>query len=179
MAEDETRPCPSCEGVMRRGAREETVTYQGEALTYRQPGWHCDSCGDGVLEGPDNEVADAALHEVMARAKRSPISPLMIRAARAAVGVSQRQAGKMFGGGPTAFYKYETARAVPSEGMARLLRLALERPELFAAPARGAAGWPSAEDARLLRRAVTDDRLASILRRVYPQTAPGDERAPG
>ena len=118
MVEEKTRPCPSCDGVMRRGVQEETVTFQGESLTYLQPGWHCENGDDGVLEGADNDYADAALHEVMARAKHSPISPLMVRAAREAVGVSQRQAGKVFGGGPTAFYKYETAKAVPSEGMA-------------------------------------------------------------
>jgi transcriptional regulator with XRE-family HTH domain len=114
----------------------------------------------------------------MARAKHSPISPLMIRAAREAVGVSQRQAGKVFGGGPTAFYKYETAKAVPSEGMANLLRLALERPDLFTKPARNAF-WPSAQDAELLRRAVTDDRLGALVRNVYPQTDDGDGRIAG
>src|SRR3546814_9822765 len=82
---------------MRRGEKAETVTYRGESLTYRQPGWHCESCDDGILDGSDNAYADAALHEVMARAKGAPISPLMIRAARQAVGVSQRRAGKIFG----------------------------------------------------------------------------------
>jgi HTH-type transcriptional regulator/antitoxin MqsA len=178
MVEDKTRPCPSCGGVMRRGVQEETVTFRGESLTYLQPGWHCENGDDGVLEGSDNDYADAALHEVMARAKHSPISPLMIRAAREAVGVSQRQAGKVFGGGPTAFYKYETAKAVPSEGMANLLRLALERPDLFTKPARNAF-WPSAQDAELLRRAVTDDRLGALVRNVYPQTDDGDGRIAG
>lgn len=68
MAE-ETRPCPSCGGVMRRSVQEETVTYQGESLTYPQPGWHCENGDDGVLEGSDNHHADAALHSVMARTK--------------------------------------------------------------------------------------------------------------
>src|SRR5260370_4189254 len=86
-----TRPCPSCGGVMRRGLRDEIITYGNASLKYQQPGWHCTSCDDGVLEGVDNEYHDAALHEVMARAKRSPISPLLIRAARHAVGVSQRE----------------------------------------------------------------------------------------
>lgn len=179
MTEEKTRPCPSCESVMRRGVQEETVTFQGESLTYLQPGWHCENGDDGILEGSDNDYADAALHEVMARAKRSPISPLMIRAAREAVGVSQRKAGELFGGGKTAFYKYETAKAVPSEGMANLLRLALEHPDLFTKPARGTFSWPSAQDAQLLRRAITDDRLNSIMRRVYPQTDVQEEHAVG
>ena len=55
--------------------------------------------------------------------------------------------------------------------MANLLRLALEHPELFRTPARGTFDWPSAQDAQLLRRAITDDRLNAIVRRIYPQTA--------
>ena len=65
--------------------------------------------------------------------------------------------------------------------MANLLRLALERPDLFTKPA-GAGGtfnWPSAQDAQLLRRAITDDRLNAIMRRIYPQTDAADERVAG
>jgi HTH-type transcriptional regulator/antitoxin MqsA len=143
MVEEKTKPCPSCDGVMRRGVQEETVIFQGESLTYQQPGWHCENGDDGVLEGADNDYADAALHEVMARAKHSPISPLMIRAAREAVGVSQRQAGKVFGGGPTAFYKYETAKAVPSEGMANLLRVARSTGHRLKTPSSSVAPSPT------------------------------------
>ena len=171
---DTTRPCPSCGGPMSYGERDETVTYQGHALTYLQPGWHCDECDDGIVDGADNEVADAALHEVMARAKNSPIPPLLIRAAREAVGLSQREAGRVFGGGPTAFYKYETAKAVPSDGMANLLRLALERPELFRPPASGERRPPRQGDADLLRGVVKNDRLGAIVRRVYG--TPGAEK---
>jgi hypothetical protein len=40
--------------------------------------------------------------------------------------------------------------------------------DLFNKLARGALNKPLAEDAQLLRRAVTDDRPAAILRSVYP-----------
>lgn len=93
----------------------------------------------------------------------------MVRAAREAVGVSRRQAGKVFGGLPAAFYKYETAKAVPSKGMANLLRLALERPDFFTKPAPGSVAWPSAKDTLLVRRAITGDRLRAIVRRIDPQ----------
>ena len=71
MVEEKTRPCPSCDGVMRRSVQEETVTFQGESLTNLQPGWHCENGDDGVLDGSDNDYADAALHEAMARAERA------------------------------------------------------------------------------------------------------------
>jgi YgiT-type zinc finger domain-containing protein len=61
---EKTRPCPSCDGAMRRREQEETLTYQGHTLTYMQPGWHCDTCDDGILEDAGNEVHDAALHEL-------------------------------------------------------------------------------------------------------------------
>ena len=169
-----TRRCPACGGMMRRKVMNETVSFQDHSLSYEQPGWRCEACDEGVLEGPDNAFHDAALHEVMARAKGSPISPLTIRAAREAVGLSQREAGRVFGGGPTAFYKYETAKAVPSEGMANLLRLALERPELFRKPARGAIPTPTATDIALIRRASLNDALNAIIRRVYPEGANSD-----
>ena len=54
-----TRPCPSCDGLMRRGERERTVTYRDESLTYLQPGWHCDACDDGILEGEEGAVSNA------------------------------------------------------------------------------------------------------------------------
>jgi len=159
---------------MRRGVANETVTFRGHSLTYEQPGWHCDACDEGVLDGEDNAFHDAALHEVMARAKGSPISPLTIRAAREAVGLSQREAGRVFGGGPTAFYKYETAKAVPSDGMANLLRLALERPDLFRKRQRGMIAAPHTSDIALIRRASLDDALSNIIRRVYPEEASDD-----
>jgi len=173
-SEQLTRRCPACGGEMSRAVINETVSFQDHSLTYEQPGWHCEACGEGVLEGSDNAFHDAALHEVMARAKGSPISPLTIRAARKAAGLSQREAGRVFGGGPTAFYKYETAKAVPSEGMANLLRLALERPDLFRKPPRGTIPTPTATDIALIRRASLNDALNAIIRRVYPETAAND-----
>ena len=171
MDDVKTRPCPSCGGAMRRGDREETVTYKGESLTYLQPGWHCETGDDGVLEGADNVVHDAALHEVMARAKHSPISPLYVRAAREAVGVSQREAGRLFGGGATAFYKYETAKSVPSDGMANLLWLALEHPEIVRELSRRPSKFPTAHEAETVKRATRSDELETIMRRVYPRAA--------
>lgn len=167
---EKTKSCPSCEGWMRHEFRETEIEYQGYTLKYSQPGWWCDTCDDGILEGEDNEIHDVALHEVMALAKKSPISPLLIRAIRETVGVSQREAGRLFGGGPTAFYKYETAKAIPSVGMANLLRLALERPDLFTKPKRGEFRQPPVEDVTLLRQAVKDVHLDAIMRRVYPET---------
>ncbi len=107
----------------------------------------------------------------MARAKHSPISPLYVRAAREAVGVSQREAGRLFGGGATAFYKYETAKSVPSDGMANLLWLALEHPEIVRELSRRPSKFPTAHEVDLVGRATRSEELEAIMGRVYPRAA--------
>lgn len=64
-----TRACPSCSGLMRRGEWQDTLTYGGQSLTYAQPGWVCEGCEDGILQGADNQVHDATLHELVAQSK--------------------------------------------------------------------------------------------------------------
>jgi YgiT-type zinc finger domain-containing protein len=66
---EKTRPCPSCDGAMQYGEQEETLTYQGNTLIYMQPGWYCAACDNGILEDADNEVHDAALHELIAHVR--------------------------------------------------------------------------------------------------------------
>ncbi len=53
-----------------KGDAQPTSNRTGPTQTYVQPGWWCDACEEGILESDDNEFADAALHEVMVRAKR-------------------------------------------------------------------------------------------------------------
>ena len=162
----ETRPCPSCGGVMTRGTRPETLHLDGHSITYMQPGWHCSECDDGILVDSDNEVHDAAVRELTAMVNGAPISPLTIRTAREAVGLSQREAGVVFGGGPTAFHKYESGQQVPSQGMAKLLRLALQRPELFRQEREEA---PT--DVQLIQRAATPDHLHGLILNIYPNVS--------
>jgi DNA-binding transcriptional regulator YiaG len=49
-----------------------------------------------------------------------------IRAMREAAGLTQIEAGQIFGGGPTAFSKYETDDLVPNDSMVNLLKLAIQ-----------------------------------------------------
>ena len=57
--------------------------------------------------------------------------PVVIRAIRQRRGLTQREAGLVFGAGGKAFEKYESGEIQPSAPTKRLLRLAMERPELF------------------------------------------------
>jgi HTH-type transcriptional regulator/antitoxin MqsA len=45
--------------------------------------------------------------------------------------LSQAEANKIFGGGPNAFSRYETGKALPPQALIQLLRLLDRRPELL------------------------------------------------
>lgn len=66
------------------------------------------------------------------------IAPWDIRAMRERYGLSQADAAQIFGCGPRAFSKWERGEVAPTGATARLLKLALNHPEVLAALAQDA-----------------------------------------
>jgi HTH-type transcriptional regulator / antitoxin MqsA len=54
-----------------------------------------------------------------------------VRRIREKLGLSQRKASALLGGGPNAFQKYESAEAEPSQAMGVLLFLLDQHPDLL------------------------------------------------
>ena len=155
---------------MRRGVKTITIDVDGHRFTYGQPGWWAslDDPNDieGQLTDEDNVVRAAARREARAKAKKAtPLTPLVIRAIRETCGLSQADAGRVFGGGPKAFVKYEAGEVVPSSSMMRLLLLAAKRPGLF----KKTRGVPmiSEADAALIRATVRKSSVDRIYERIY------------
>lgn len=118
--------------VLRRAVRPFTVTYRGLSKTIDQPGYYPDDMeddGDAVFVGEDLLPGDIALRELKEQAYRIP-RPETVRRIREKLGLSQRKAGALLGGGPNAFQKYESAEAEPSQAMGVLLFLLDRHPEL-------------------------------------------------
>ena len=65
------------------------------------------------------------------------ISPEEIKRIRESLGLSQAEAGKMLGGGPSAFAKYEKGSVRPSASLAKMLKFLRSRPEQLEALATG------------------------------------------
>jgi len=146
-----------------------TIEVGGQPFTYGQPGWWASiddpTDSEGQLTDEDNVIRAAARREARAKAKRTPLTPLVIKAIRQACGLSQQEAARVFGGGPKAFEKYETGEVAPSSSMTRLLLLAAKRPELF----QKGTGAPviSEADAALLREIVRKSSVNRIYERIY------------
>lgn len=57
-----------------------------------------------------------------------PLEPEQIRIIREGLGLSQREAGQVLGGGPNAFAKYESGSLAPAAALANLLLVLKDNP---------------------------------------------------
>lgn len=116
---------------MLRDERPWTWMYKGKPLTLSQPGWYCtmNPDHDPILDESDSRATQATMfaHRVVVE---GGVHPEEIRRICIQLGLSQRQAGKVIGGGPLAFHKYESGQIATTYAMGTLLRLLDRHPEL-------------------------------------------------
>jgi HTH-type transcriptional regulator/antitoxin MqsA len=105
-----------------------TLTYKGESITVDMPGWYCDSSDESIHTGKDAVVSDRVLNRLKAR-NEGLLEPEGIRRIRKKLGLSQTAAGRVIGGGPRAFQKYESGDLLPSRAISSALRLLDHDPE--------------------------------------------------
>lgn len=156
---------------MKRGLKRLTITVDGRTFNYNQPGWWCDlndpNDREGQLVDEDNQVAKMARRTAEALVRGEAFTPALIRAIRLRLQLKQEEAGRVFGVGPNAFDKYERGEITPSEPTKRLLKLALERPNLFKKPKRGEVALPKAPDVALIQKTLREARLDRLYAPLY------------
>lgn len=113
--------CHECGQIMDRESRPVVLSYAGQSITVDLPGWYC-ACGESVHFGKDMIVSDRALNLLKARVE-GLLEPARIRTIREKLGLSQRKASQIIGGGPNAFHKYEQGDVLVSRAASNLLRL--------------------------------------------------------
>lgn len=119
--------CPSCGGAMKHETREDSVEYKGHQKTFQVTGWWCSSCNEAIFEGPALQVAEQAFVQLRAEVEQV-LLPEQIATIRKRLKLSQRKAGKILGGGPRAFQKYEAGAVPVSAPMNNLLLLLSKDP---------------------------------------------------
>ena len=128
MTNHKTQPCPECSGEMRYEKRADEVSYLGHKRKLKTLAWWCAKCGEGILEGMALREREKAFLELKAEVD-GVLGPDEIAAARKAIGLSQRKAGELLGGGPRSFQKYEAGKQAASVPMSRLLTLLSNDPK--------------------------------------------------
>jgi HTH-type transcriptional regulator / antitoxin MqsA len=151
---------------MVRDVRPMKLTYRGESITVDMPGWYCRDSDESVHIGNDMEVSDRALRILKARAEHL-LSSSDIRRIRKALGLTQREAGEIIGGGPNAFQKYESGEILASRAVSNLLRVLERHPDEIAALRDARTKAPAVVTAAK-RRTQPLRKSASISRRKGP-----------
>ncbi len=138
--------CPQCGQPMRRGTRDFTIKYQGLESTFLMPGWFCtgEDCDEAIATSDDMKVSDRELHKLRAKAANI-LAAAEVRRVRKTLGLTQREAGLILGGGPNAFQKYETADLVPSKAISNLLRVLEAHPAALEVLRREAQASPGSQ----------------------------------
>ena len=93
---------------------------------------HCPSCGEIFLDYDESgRVSDAM--EAFSREVNAALGydPQFIRSARKKLGLGQKEASEIFGGGVNAFSRYETGKIAPPMALVKLLRILDAHPDLL------------------------------------------------
>ena len=90
----------------------------------------CNACGSDFATAEESRLNKRAVL-AFRKSVDGLLSGLEIAALRERYCISQKQAAKLFGGGPVAFSKYENDDVAHSEAMDKLLRLVLESDQVF------------------------------------------------
>ena len=120
--------CPTTGEPMYRDNRSMTLSYKGESITFDMPGWYCDKSDESIHTGNDMKVSDRMLNRLKASIE-GLIEPEEIRRIRKKLTLTQENAGRLIGGGPRAFQKYEKGELLPSRAISSALILLDHDPE--------------------------------------------------
>lgn len=129
MARKATKPldCFNCGAQMRYEIRDDVMTYKGKSRAFKQLAWWCPRCEQAVVEGAPLAARDKAFIAFRAEVD-GVLAPAQVAKIRTRLGLSQRKASELLGGGPRAFQKYESGSQMPSVPMSHLLRLLDKHP---------------------------------------------------
>lgn len=124
--------CLQCDDgtLLEHGKRDLSFIYRERTLTVPQvSGWHCPACSECEFDDGEGKRYSDAADAFAAVVDREIANSL--RATRKKLGLRQAEAGKLFGGGASAFSEYERGKTQPHKSTVLLLKLLDKHPELL------------------------------------------------
>lgn len=124
--------CPVCgAGNLVGESHDLSYTYGGRSTIIRQRGDFCATCGEGIFTSEESEKYLATVAAFRASVDAELLVPMEVRRIRKKLGLSQREAGEIFGGGIRAFSQYERGETRQGKALDKLLRLLDRHPYLL------------------------------------------------
>ena len=126
--------CLQCDDgtLLKNQTKDVTITI--DDLTVTVPavqGWLCPVCGEIEFTGRESSKRYSVALETLRKAADKKRAE-SLRATRKKLGLRQADAGKLFGGGVSAFSDYERGKTQPHKSTVLLLKLLDKHPELLA-----------------------------------------------
>ena len=125
--------CPSCaKSNLLRRTRGMPYTYKGKSTTIPAvTGEVCPACGEAVLDQAESNRVSAAMLAFNKQVNASIFDPAFIASVRKKLGLDQREAAEIFGGGVNAFSRYENGKTKPPLALVKLLTVLNRHPDLL------------------------------------------------
>lgn len=125
--------CPQCGGAeMEQDVKDIPYSWRGKKTLLQQiRALHCPKCGETVMDKAESAEYMAKVVEFKNSIINDTVKPAYIMTMRKKLELSQREAGRIFGGGDNAFYRYEAGKSQPHPSTVKLLKLLDRHPELL------------------------------------------------
>jgi HTH-type transcriptional regulator / antitoxin MqsA len=124
------KKCPACFlGTLEQRVKRTQFEYRGQTLEYDQEGAWCDRCGEGIVTGNEATANESILDDFIARVDTEEAAELA--RIRKKLGLTQKEAAMIAGGGHNAFSRYERGEVKPVAAVVNLFRLLDRHPDLL------------------------------------------------
>ncbi|MFO1431462.1 MAG: type II toxin-antitoxin system MqsA family antitoxin [Candidatus Competibacteraceae bacterium] len=121
------KQCPICTtGELAFFQEPDQIQYKGKTLSVEVEYAVCQHCGEEMILPDQIKRNDCRVRDAWRKAD-GLLTGAEIAELRQKLRLTQQEAAKVFGGGVNAFSKYERGEVIQSEGMDKLMRLALEK----------------------------------------------------
>jgi putative zinc finger/helix-turn-helix YgiT family protein len=118
--------CQICgEGEATSFRKAEPIEYKGKSGQVELHMNQCSFCGAETIDEGQSMLNRREVVRFKKRVDKVPLGE-DVKKMRKSIGLTQVEAGAIFGGGPVAFSKYENDDLMPDEAMSNLLRLAID-----------------------------------------------------
>ncbi|MCI5136035.1 MAG: type II toxin-antitoxin system MqsA family antitoxin [Candidatus Electrothrix sp. AW2] len=126
--------CPVCGAAeLIHDTRDLPYTYKGESTIIPSvTGDFCPACAESILPSSESKRVMDEMRAFSKEVNAAIIDPGFIANVRKKLGLDQRTAAEIFGGGINAFSRYENGRTKPPLSLVKLLKLLDRHPDLLA-----------------------------------------------
>jgi len=125
--------CPVCGAAeLIHDTRDLPYTYKGETtLISAVTGDFCPSCGEVILDLSESTRTSEFMLQFNKQVNAAIVDPGFITRVRKKLGLDQREAAEIFGGGINAFSRYENGKTKPPLALVKLLKVLDRHPDLL------------------------------------------------